>query len=366
MNMRWCKGLKSFPPIIQMKKLETLYLSWCRELQQFPDIRSNMDSLVTLDLCDTGIEIIPPLKDLNLRYCQGLQSFHHDGSVSLPQFPCFLRKLDLSWCKLGDGDIPSDIFCELLNLQVLDLSFNSFSRLPSGISQLPCLRLLNLSHCCNLVELPDLPSSIAVLKADGCGSLETERDLSDYKWLWKVSLWRRANKRVLLSMLEEHAVKEDRFMSVLSPNVQPSSSYTKLVTLQLPHNWYSDFSGFLLSIRAGDGMYRIVIKQEMSTDHPEEFVEDWEKYERVCYIPFSSLRHIPWFNPQNISFQIALEDMNSMGLNVELVRSKSKIGNLNEHPIDYSECWDEEYKDRKIFDIVYESKSSEIQISWEH
>ncbi|KAM0014958.1 putative TIR domain, P-loop containing nucleoside triphosphate hydrolase [Helianthus debilis subsp. tardiflorus] len=383
-DMSWCKRLKSFPPIIHMKKLETLILSECRELQQFPDIQSNMDSLVTLDLTRTGIEIIPPsvgrfctnlvsfrfenckelkriqgsfhllksLKDLNLSGCMGLQSFHQDGSVSLklPQFHRFLRKLDLGWCKLGDGDIPSDIFCELLNLQLLYLRGNYFSRLPSSISQLPCLKLLNLSNCWNLVELPDLPSSIAILKADDCESLEIERDLSDYKWLWKVSLLGavKLNKRVLLSMLEENAVK-DRFMSVVSPAVEPSSIYTKLVTLQLPHYWYSDFSGFLLSVLSRDShfeTYRIVIKQEMSTDHPEEFGEDCRE-------------------PYNYKYEKIEDTRDHQGLNVELVRSKSKIGDLNEHPIDYSECWDED-EDNKTFEITYDSQSSETQISWKH
>ncbi|KAJ0896092.1 putative TIR domain, P-loop containing nucleoside triphosphate hydrolase [Helianthus annuus] len=400
-NMEGCVGLKRFPPIIHMKKLETLNLRFCEQLQQFPDIQSNMNSLVTLDLCNTGIEIIPPsvgrfctnlvsldlsycyelkriegnfhllksLKDLHLSNCTGLQSFHQDRLVSLklPQFPRSLRKLDLSECNLGDGDIPSDI-CELLNLQVLDLSGNNFSRLPSGLTQIPCLKLLNLSSCKSLVELLDLPSSIAILYLDRCDSLEIVRDLSYYKWLWKVSLGRMiGGERVLLSMLEENAVK-DRFMSVLRPNVQPSSIYTKLVTLQLPHNWYTDFSGFLLSVRAryyDCGMYRIVIKQEMSTGHPEEFGEDWKEddNERVGYVPFGSLRHIPWFNPtstKNISFQTNYGG----GLNVELVRSKINIGDLNEHPIDYSECWDEEYEDNKTFEITYDSKSSEIQISW--
>ncbi|MFS7959010.1 putative leucine-rich repeat domain superfamily [Helianthus anomalus] len=45
-----CSGLKSFPPIIQMEKLETLDLSFCHQLQEFPDIQSNMVSLVTLHL----------------------------------------------------------------------------------------------------------------------------------------------------------------------------------------------------------------------------------------------------------------------------------------------------------------------------
>ncbi|MFS7959025.1 putative leucine-rich repeat domain superfamily [Helianthus anomalus] len=404
-GMNFCARLKRFPPIIHMKKLETLYLSHCKQVQQFPDIQSNMDSLVTLDLRHTGIEIIPPsvgrfctnlvsfnlsdcprlkriegnfhllksLKDLNLYGCMGLQSFHQDQLVSLklPQFPRSLMKLDLSNCNLGDGDIPSDIFCELLNLQLLNLSQNNFSRLPSVLSQISCLKCLNLSNCWNLVELPDLPSRIAILRVDGCDSLEIVRDLSDYKWLWKVSLWRRVNKRLLLSMLERNAA-EDRFMSVEHSYVEPSGIFTKSVTLQLPHNWYSEFSGFLLSFRShacNSDMLITIIKQEMSTDHSEKFDKDCRepyKYERVGYVPFSSLRHIPWFNPtytQNISFQTH----QGGGLNVELVRSKSKIGDLNERPIDYSECWDEEcYNHTKTFEIIYDSKSSEIQITWDH
>ncbi|XP_022001849.1 TMV resistance protein N isoform X2 [Helianthus annuus] len=402
-DMTLCSILKRFPPIIHMKKLETLNLFYCKQLQRFPDIQSNMDSLVTLDLSDTGIGIIPPsvgrfctnlvsldlsdchklkriegnfhllksLKDLNLSGCRvGLQSFHQDGSGSLklPQFPRFLRKLDLSNCNLGDGDIPSDI-CELLNLQLLDLSHNNFSRLPSGISRLPCLKYLDLTCCKSLVELSDLPSNIAILKAVDCGSLEIVRDLSDYKWLWKVSLWRKVNKRVLLSMLERNAA-EDRFMSVEHSYVEPSGIFTKSITLQLPHNWYSEFSGFLLSLRSrgcNSDMFITIIKQETSMDHSEKFDKDCREplYERVGYVPFSSLRHIPWFNPpytQNISFQT-----HDGGLNVELVHSKSKIGDLNERPIDYSECWDEEYhKHTKTFEIIYDSKSSKIQISWRH
>ncbi|KAM0041465.1 putative P-loop containing nucleoside triphosphate hydrolase, leucine-rich repeat domain superfamily [Helianthus debilis subsp. tardiflorus] len=386
-NMRWCSALKRFPSIIPMKKLETLILSACKQLQQFPDIQSNMDSLVTLHLHRTDIEIISPsagrfctnlvsldlsdchklkridgslhllrsLKDLNLICCWGLQSFHHDGSVSLklPQFPRFLRKLELRACKLGDGDIPSDIFCELLNLQVLDLSYNNFSRLPSGLSQIPCLKCLDLSKCKSLVELPDLPSSISVLKAYGCDSLESAGDLSDYKCLWKVSLWMRTNKRALLSMLEGNAIK-NRFMSVLRPYVESSIVFTRFVTVQLPHNWYSDLSGFLLLLSADDFFlresYKIVIKQEMSTGHSE-------KFDKECREPYN------YKHERMVDKEI---HMNKAGLNVELIHRKSKIGDLNEHPIDYSECWDEEFEDRKTFEIIYDSESSEIQIKWDH
>ncbi|KAJ0545037.1 putative TIR domain, P-loop containing nucleoside triphosphate hydrolase [Helianthus annuus] len=392
-DMSCCQRLKRFPPIIHMKKLETLDLSSCIQLQQFPDIQSNMDSLVTLDLRWTGIEIIPPsvgrfCTNLVFLYLSGcrkldlsgsyleLQSFHQDGSVSLnqPLFPRSLRGLYLRDCNLGDGDIPSDIFCELLNLHILDLSHNYFSRLPSGLSQLSCLKCLDLSRCWRLVELPDLPSSMAILKAGGCDFLEIERDLSEYKWLWKVSLWTMFDgERVLHSMLEGNAAK-DRFMSLLLPAVEPSSRiFTRLVTLQLTSNWYSDFSGLLLFIRYNRnvdlwrfGIYISIEKETSTYDYSKESDEDRESWdcERVGYVPFNSLRHIPWLNPtytKNISFQT-----NRGGLNVELVRSKNKIVDLNENPIDYSECWDEEYKDEKTFEILYDSQSSEIQIVWKH
>ncbi|KAI7756924.1 hypothetical protein M8C21_004851, partial [Ambrosia artemisiifolia] len=212
-----------------------------------------------------------------------------------------------------------------------------------------------------------LPSSIAILKADCCGSLESIGDLSDYKWLWKVSLTNCdrliGRERALLSMLEANEAA-DRFMSVyVNLILEPSNIYVRLVTLQLPHNWYSDFSGFLLVLHVGMGnfkKYKIVIKQEMSTSHSEKFNKDRNRYayERVGYLPFSSLRHIPWLNPictQNISFHTI-----HCAFSVSLVRSTRNISDINEHPIDCSECWDEEYEGRKPFKIVYDSKSSEI------
>lgn len=116
--------------------------------------------------------------------------------MKLPVFSRCLRRLSLKLCNLVDEDI-SSIVCELSNLQVLDLSENKFSRLYSSLSHIPCLKFLNLSNCRSLIELPDLPPSIAVLYADACDSLEIAQNLpTNYKWLWKVSL-RRKNKGVI-------------------------------------------------------------------------------------------------------------------------------------------------------------------------
>ncbi|KAM0024962.1 putative TIR domain, P-loop containing nucleoside triphosphate hydrolase [Helianthus debilis subsp. tardiflorus] len=402
-NMESCSKLKAFPPIICMKKLETLNLSHCRQLEKFPDIQAKMDSLVNLYLDHTNIEIIPAsvgqfctnlvsfdlcecknlkriegsflllksLKDLHLYKCSKLQCQHflQDNPVSLklPQFPWCLMKLNLSFCNLGDEDIPPNIW-ELLHLQVLDLSNNQFSRLHSGLSRFPCLKFLNLSRCTKLVHLPELPLSIAILDALGCDSLESIVDLSNYKWLWKVSFqrWKKfliGGDRVVRSMVQGNAV-EDRFMSIQLSNAPLSNprSHMNLITLQLPHNWYCDFTGFLLCADFVDaGGCTIVMKQDMlprdsQVDH--DYLEEFDKmsasneYAHMGYVPFSSLRQTSWWNPtySNLKFQI----QGAAHLKVGLVPMKSKSGESRESAIDCSECWEEAGRHRKTFEIIDE------------
>ncbi|KAD2804053.1 hypothetical protein E3N88_37430 [Mikania micrantha] len=423
-SMKRCLELIKFPSIMRMKKLETLDLSYCFILQDFPHIGTHMDCLENLHLIHTDIKIIPEsvgkfctnlvsfdlskcenleridgnfrllkrLKHLHLKRCWQLeklgsdffdkecclevlsltfnsqestptpvenimdlegiriiQSFHQDSSIStkLPQLPRFLRKLHLSNCNLGDGDIPSDI-SGLTNLKVLYLHGNKFSRLDSSLSRIPCLKLLNLSNCYNLVELPDLPPSIAILQAEECDSLQSVGDLSCYKCLWKVSLQRWNNKliggeRLLHSMLE------------------------------LPHNWYNDFNGFLLfadnNNRWRSGSCIIVIRQEMSMnsqpDHDqwEAFDKNKESYEhsQVGYVPFSSLRRTPCWNSAsytNVTFQIQGQAMANP--KIGLVPRRSVIGEC-------SKFWDKDniFK-RKTFEIIDDTKSSNVQIVWNH
>ncbi|KAD2804076.1 hypothetical protein E3N88_37453 [Mikania micrantha] len=298
-SMHQCSKLEKFPSIMRMKKLETLNLSLCTKLQDLPYIGTHMDCLENLDLSGTSIKIIPEsvgkfctnlvlfdlsrcrklkqidgnfrllkrLKELHLSSCDQLEklasdffdkecclevlslqirpSFHQDSSIStkLPQLPRFLRKLDLSWCGLGDGDIPSHL-SGLLNLQVLYLCGNTFSRLDSRLSQIPCLKLLNLSNCPKLVELSDLPSSIAILKAEECDSLQSVGDLSCYK----------CNKLI---------GRERLLHSMLQPD----------------HDQWEVFD-----------------KNKESYEHP-----------LVGYVPFSSLRRTPCWNSAsytNVTFEI--------------------------------------------------------------
>uniref|UniRef100_UPI001CB92975 TMV resistance protein N-like n=1 Tax=Erigeron canadensis TaxID=72917 RepID=UPI001CB92975 len=186
-----CEKLTRFPSIVGMGKLEILRISRCKALVEFPKIKANMENLVELYLNEVGIEVLPSslgecftnLSSIKLEWCSKLKSIEGDfyalkclenfhvniynlgskiGIGNLTHLPLSLKKLDLSWCNLKDGEIPSNIG-ELSNLKELHLRCNNFTRLDFSLSRLTCLILLDLIGCENLVELPELPSSVVIL-----------------------------------------------------------------------------------------------------------------------------------------------------------------------------------------------------------
>nr|POF16147.1 inactive disease resistance protein rps4 [Quercus suber] len=83
---------------------------------------------------------------------------------------CSLTKLDLRNCDLQS--IPNDIG-NLSSVTHLHLNENHFSCLPERIVQLSNLSEIHLRNCTRLRSLPQLPSTIDWIEADGCTSLET-------------------------------------------------------------------------------------------------------------------------------------------------------------------------------------------------
>ena len=77
-----------------------------------------------------------------------------------------LLRLSLQYCNLMEGEVLNHV-CHLSSLTELDLKGSHFSSIPVGISQLSNLRVLNLSHCKNLQQIPELPLNLRILDARG-------------------------------------------------------------------------------------------------------------------------------------------------------------------------------------------------------
>ncbi|KVH87637.1 Leucine-rich repeat-containing protein, partial [Cynara cardunculus var. scolymus] len=432
-DMSYCTHLKKFPPIIGMKKLETLILSWCPQLCMFPEIQTNMDNMVELSLRGSRIKVVPSsfgkyctnLLSLDLGYCKSLKSiegnFHHlkhlkkffiarckklkippeglfdvtcclevlhlfgtsfknlhPGIVSMkfPGFPPSLKRLHLVSCDWINGDI-SSVFCELSNLQVLNLQHNDFSRLHCSLLQLCSLKVLNLSYCCDLVELPDLPSSIAVLQAYQCKKLKLVDLPTDLKWLWRISLPMNCilgdMERKVQSMLQGNSIYDNSIsLSFHVDNIRLEDFARRRLMLELPRNWYNKFSGFLICLKVegmiGNNSNVITIEDVMGRENEDvlEVSDDetfkWirgkgEVYKCYIYISCSSLRHTSWWKSTHTTISFSIQ--RGTFVKVELVpRSKGDPIERVKHTTNSSEFWD-----RETIEITHDSKSC-IKINW--
>ncbi|KAJ0900236.1 putative leucine-rich repeat domain superfamily [Helianthus annuus] len=306
-----------------------------------------------------------------------------------------LRKLILRRCNFGDEDIDYDVW-DLPNLQELDLSLNLFSRLNFSILKAPRLKWLDVSECTSLVELSGLPLSLSSLRADGCKSLNTVGDTTNCKWLWYVSFFGRNNgvsalggDTVLHSLLEGYAI-EDHFISFIHSAWDhiPKRFVDRLVrgktfTLQLPPNWYNDYSGFLIcNVNNYYALsFTISMKQDRDKDSRSEVWQESDEAPEsyfnsiyVGYVSFNSLvRHGARLNSayNMISLSIDAEYETSCEgesrFVAELVPRKSKN---HDHGVqttkvttDCSQFFDDERVYGKTFTIQRHSESS-IKILW--
>ncbi|KVI05555.1 Leucine-rich repeat-containing protein, partial [Cynara cardunculus var. scolymus] len=302
-----------------LKHLQMLYLDGCDQLKNMPT-EGLFNAECYLNVLSLSLNNLQP------------------GAVNgFLGFPRSLRRLNLGGCNLVDEDISSVFWEELSNLQVLDLSKNAFSRLPSSLSQLPHLKVIDLFGCYNLVELTDLPSSISVLIACGCTSLKIgDFPTNHHKWLWKVTLSTSNcnGERVLQSMLQGNAI-EDYFISILFEECYvPIRGFALgTFTLQLPWNWYNEFSGFLVYVDKvnwlGDGL--IVIKDVLGRENEDdalevsnktEHEEETMRAEAICYISFGSLRNTSWWNSTHTTLSLSFRSC--VKLKVELVPRRSQ------------------------------------------
>ena len=115
-----------------------------------------------------SINLLSNLRDLNLSHNPMDEGIIPMNIWNLSS----LVSLSLSNCNLREGDILNHI-CHLSSLKELSLEGNHFRSIPASINGLSNLRGLNLSHCKQLQDIPELPSSLLFLDAhcsDGISS----------------------------------------------------------------------------------------------------------------------------------------------------------------------------------------------------
>ena len=158
LNLAGCVNLELLPRgIYKWKHLQTLSCNGCSKLERFPEIKGDMREQRVLDLSGTAIMDLPS----SITHLNGLQTLLLEECSKLHKIPihiCHLSSLE--------GGIPSDI-CHLSSLQKLNLERGHFSSIPTTINQLSRLEVLNLSHCNNLEQIPELPSRLRLLDAHG-------------------------------------------------------------------------------------------------------------------------------------------------------------------------------------------------------
>ncbi|XVF78244.1 hypothetical protein PTKIN_Ptkin14bG0115000 [Pterospermum kingtungense] len=198
LNLKDCGNLVSLPSSINgCKCLKTLNLSGCFKVETLPENLQQVELLEELDLGETAIRKPPffifqfkSLKVLSFNGCKGSPSklrsnvllllsklFQRGGtdSMALTLHPLSglssLTNLNLSYCNLGEGAIPSDIY-RLSSLKNVNLSGNNFISVPTTLSQLPKVQSLDLSDCIQLKSLPEALTKISGLRINGCPLFE--------------------------------------------------------------------------------------------------------------------------------------------------------------------------------------------------
>ncbi|XP_021806790.1 uncharacterized protein LOC110750730 [Prunus avium] len=155
-DLEGCRMLRDLPlNFYKSKSIETLILNGCWRFENLADGLGDMVSLTILTADDTAIRQIP------------------SSILKLKK----LRILSLSDCRLTEDAIPKDLCC-LISLEHLLLGGNDFRSLPS-LAGLSKLKVLCLNACRKLLAIPDLPTNLYVLEANGCPELETIPDFSE-------------------------------------------------------------------------------------------------------------------------------------------------------------------------------------------
>ncbi|CDY26386.1 BnaA02g23840D [Brassica napus] len=187
MNLRGSLDLREIPDLSHAINLETLDLGGCSSLTKLPYSIGQLHKLKDFDMerC-IYMEVLPSginlesLYYLNLNGCSRLRSFpqlstsisdlYLDGT-SIEEVPGWIENISaLTYLSMNGWENHPEEICT--SLMIVNMSGNNFERLPdTWISIQP--KYLDLGNCRSLVSLPELPTSLSILTANYCESLES-------------------------------------------------------------------------------------------------------------------------------------------------------------------------------------------------
>ncbi|KAF2297215.1 hypothetical protein GH714_019501 [Hevea brasiliensis] len=249
--------LTTIPDLSEAKNIERIDLQGCKSLVELP----------------SSIQYLSKLEYLNVRLCEALKNlpcridskflgeFHLRKCYnvnSCPEISGNLKYLDLSWTAVKE--LPASI-SKLTDLNCLDLTGN--------IHQLSKLHDVDLRYCKSLHSLPQLPSSLILLKANNCESLKTLsiRSKCNFSYIHFANCFKldlKADAHLAIQLMASKFCEGGNQSRILFPGVEipqwfHNQNVGSLVTVQLPSHRHQ-FKGIA---------FCIVIALERSQSLPE-------------------------------------------------------------------------------------------------
>ncbi|KAL4338513.1 hypothetical protein AHAS_Ahas12G0217700 [Arachis hypogaea] len=192
LRMPYSQTSKLWDGAQNLVNLTRLELGGCKKLVELPDF-SKATKLISIDLCNCeklcqlhpSILSIQTLEGLFLDGCKKLKSVKSNIYLkslkvlgvqkcsSLEEFSVSSEKLTTSYFSLlRIKSLPHEFYCSTYLVCLVLWDCRELIELPHHIKTLSSLLTLDVSGCCSLRSIPELPPSIQVLLANGCTSLE--------------------------------------------------------------------------------------------------------------------------------------------------------------------------------------------------
>ncbi|KAJ9676040.1 hypothetical protein PVL29_024839 [Vitis rotundifolia] len=213
-----------------------------------------------------------------------------------------LQQLSLHDCNLMEGKILNHI-CHLTSLEELYLGWNHFSSIPAGISRLSNLKALDLSHCKNLQQIPELPSSLRFLDAhcsDGISSspslLPSHSMVNCFKSRIESSL------RIGMKMVTCGDLLYAVFMLHLPMNLSMNQEFKFISS----YSWFWG-NGISIVIPRSSGILEWLTNQNMGRHEVTiELPPNWYKNDDLWGFALYCVSVAPAYESQNLEFRCEL------------------------------------------------------------